>query len=204
MESHLSKSATENYDQIMLKLDEQSDGRDRQTVIAVDGGLVYIGDSQGRVECIDWLAKQCHRTQLDEGGVKDVVVVKCMGLVLVAADTNLHFLPSSSSTSSTCWEELGHNCPPLVPGATRHVSVFGAQFCVPAEDQSLEVRVIEAVSGHNRVVTSRVCRVGQTREGVARRQWALWEDKLTVLETSGQILVYNTRKVGRLVSSVVS
>lgn len=82
-------------------------------------------------------------------------------------------------------------------GVHKHVSVFGRRFAVSFPDGSLEVHVmVTAYMGvaTGGVSTARVSRVACTEPGCGRLQWNLWQEKLTVLQTTGEILVYNTNK----------
>ena len=98
------------------------------------------------------------RTNISDGKVHSISLVKSFNVVLVAGDTRLHFLRVCVRTQT--WTELRSDFI-LNLGPNKHVSVFGPRFSASNTERFINVYEIFYVG--QTVRTSLLCEIDQVR-----------------------------------------
>jgi len=155
------------------------------TASAIDGSFVYSGNDEGTLEVRDVSRKNAViRTNINDGKIHSIGLVKSYGLVLVASDTNLHFF--TVNFVGRTWDKLQPDFS-LGLGPNKHLSIFGPRFCASDDDKVIHVYEIFYVG--QTVRTDRICAISQDMSWV---QWKLWKEKIIGMQVNGEIVVYST------------
>ena len=130
------------------------------TSTAIDGSLVYSGTDDGSLELRDINREDnlVIRTNIHDGKVYSISLIKCFDIVLVAGETGLHFYRPSLARGR--WRKLRSDFI-LSLGTNKHLSVFGPRFC--AADSQAVVNVFEIFYVGQIVRTSLICEIKQVR-----------------------------------------
>ena len=192
------------------------------TSTAIDGSLVYSGTDDGSLELRDINREDnlVIRTNIHDGKVYSISLIKCFDIVLVAGETGLHFYRPSLARGR--WRKLRSDFI-LSLGTNKHLSVFGPRFC--AADSQAVVNVFEIFYVGQIVRTSLICEIKQVRSFLTFHvllstsfvyksqiipimrvkchlvfppqeqqkwvQWKLWREKMIGMNSNGEILVYS-------------
>lgn len=134
---------------------------------AVDGDMVYSGNDEGGIEVRNIeLDNMVIRTNINDGKVYSISLIKCFNLVLVAGETSLHFFRpdlANRSLQPLRSDFIFHL------GANKHLSVFGPRFC--AADSRNVVNVFEIFYVGQIVRTSLICAVKQVAISSAKSSY---------------------------------
>ena len=99
------------------------------------------------------------RTNIQDGKVYSISLIKCFGIVLVAGETSLHFYRADLETGR--WTKLRSDFMMRL-GNNKHLSVFGPRFC--ASDSGNVVNVFEIFYVGQIVRTSLISEIKQVTE----------------------------------------
>ena len=124
-----------------------------------DGNFVFAGSEDGTLELRDiYRDNFLARTNIQDGKVHSISLVKSFNIVLVAGDTRLHFLRVCVRTQT--WTELRTDFI-LHLGPNKNVSVFGPRFSASNTERFINVYEIFYVG--QAVRTSLICEIDQVR-----------------------------------------
>ena len=127
------------------------------TTTIIDGNFVFAGGEDGTLELRDINQDNfVVRTNISDGKVHSISLVKSFNVVLVAGDTRLHFLRVCVRTQT--WTELRSDFI-LNLGPNKHVSVFGPRFSASNTERFINVYEIFYVG--QTVRTSLLCEIDQ-------------------------------------------
>ena len=145
------QSSTSHLVPRLLKLPSQL------TTTVIDGNFVFAGGEDGTLELRDINQDNfVARTNICDGKVHSISLIKSFNIVLVAGDTRLHFLRVCVRTHS--WTELRSDFV-LHLGPNKHLSVFGPRFSASNTDRLINVYEIFYVG--EIVRTSLICEIDQ-------------------------------------------
>ena len=127
------------------------------TTTVIDGNFVFAGGDDGSLELRD--IKQDNfvaRTNICDGKVHSISLIKSFNIVLVAGETRLHFFRVCVRSQS--WTELRSDFI-LNLGPNKHLSVFGPRFSASNNERFINVYEIFYVG--QTVRTSLICEIDQ-------------------------------------------
>ena len=121
---------------------------------------MYSGTDEGSLELRDINRDNLvMRTNIQDGKVYSISLIKCFNIILVAGETSLHFYRPSLATGR--WSKLRSDFMMRL-GSNKHLSVFGPRFC--ASDSGNVVNVFEIFYVGQIVRTSLVSEIKQVNE----------------------------------------
>lgn len=121
---------------------------------------MYTGTEDGSLEVRDInRGNMVMRTNIQDGKVYSISLIKCFNIVLVAGETNLHFYRPDLMAGR--WTKLRSDFV-LLLGSNKHLSVFGPRFC--ASDSANVVNVFEIFYVGQIVRTSLISEIKQVSE----------------------------------------
>ena len=127
------------------------------TTTVIDGNFVFAGGEDGTLELRDINRDNfVVRTNICDGKVHSISLIKSFNIVLVAGETRLHFL--RVSVRSQTWTELRSDFI-LKLGPNKHLSVFGPRFSASNSERLINVYEIFYVG--EIVRTSLICEIDQ-------------------------------------------
>ena len=127
---------------------------------AIDGSHVYSGTEDGSLEVRNInRGNMVMRTNIQDGKVHSISLIKCFNILLVAGETSLHFYRPDLVTGR--WTKLRSDFM-MRMGSNKHLSVFGPRFC--ASDSDNVINVFEIFYVGQIVRTSLISEIKQVSE----------------------------------------
>jgi hypothetical protein len=154
------------------------------TATVIDGSFVYSGNDDGTLELRDVDHKNFPiQTNINDGKVHSIALVKSYDLVMVAGEKDLHFFRMNFIART--WDKLQPDFG-LDIGQNKHLSIFGPRFSI--SDNEKVIHVYEIFYVGQTVRTDRICEITQDMSWV---QWKLWREKIIGMQINGEIVVYS-------------
>ena len=121
---------------------------------------MYTGTEDGSLEVRDInRGNMVMRTNIQDGKVYSISLIKCFNILLVAGETSLHFYRPDLVTGR--WTKLRSDFM-MHLGGNKHLSVFGPRFC--ASDSDNVINVFEIFYVGQIVRTSLISEIKQVSE----------------------------------------